>query len=154
VEKIKLLIKLIKKAGLAKNTLTINGVASASTGAIGKTKQFLINELGFEEKQFSIHNAHNWAEVVSGLNGCSNEVRGKKYYCHIANTRTGVLFDGKVTACGCLDVNGELVVGDIFKNSTQEIRAGKLFNNFIDKLDSGDVGNLMCNRCNSLKWLR
>lgn len=154
VEKIKLILQLIKKAGLPMDTLTINGVASASTGAIGKTKQFLIKELGFDEKQLFIHNAHNWVDVVSDLDIRSSVGKGKKYYCHIANSRIGILFDGKVTACGCLDVNGELVVGDIFKNSIGEIRAGRKFTQFVEQLNAGNVGKLMCSRCNSLKWLR
>jgi radical SAM protein with 4Fe4S-binding SPASM domain len=159
VEKIKLLIKLIKKAGLPIGTLTINGVASASTGSIGKTKEFLIKEIGLDSKQLYIHSAHNWTEVVSDLGkdmaaGNSNLHKGKKYYCHIANTRIGILFDGKVTACGCLDVNGELIVGNIFKNSIAEIRKGKKFADFVNKLNTGNVSNLMCSKCNSLKWLR
>ncbi len=172
VEKIKYLSSLIEKTGLPKNILTINGVTSATTGSIAKTKEFLIKELGFDAKQLYIHNANNWTDVVNDYNtGVIDNVdkklnkvgldpvllegsNGKKYYCHIANTRIGTLYDGKVTACGCLDVNGELVVGNIFDEGITEIRNSPEFTGFVNKLNTGNVSGLMCSRCDSLKELK
>lgn len=155
VEKIKLLAKLIKKAKLPKNTLTVNGAASGSKGSIDKTRKFLMKEIGLDTKQIYVRHANNWVDVITSPNKCRNSLKsGKKYYCHIANIRIGILFDGMVTACGCFDVDAELVVGNIFDNSIEEIRAGKKFQDFIEKLNSGNVSGLMCSRCNSLKEIR
>ncbi len=153
IEKIRLIMGLIEEKKLPKNTLTINGVVSGTTGAIEKTKDFLKSEFNMDESQLKIHNSNNWIDVVSNKNGNKKNEKseGKRHYCHIANTRIGVLYDGKVTACGCLDVNGELVVGEINKEGIKEIRNGKLFNELVDKLNDGDISSLMCSNCDSLK---
>lgn len=161
LEKIKLLTRLIAAAGLPKNTLIINGVVSARGGTIQKCKQFLQDNLFLDEKQLNIHTGGNWNYIVDPSEPATqNEPNGapiaqdaKKYYCHIANTRIGILFDGTITACGCLDVNGELVIGDISNVGITQAREGPLFQDFIQKLDSGNVGSLICSRCDTLKVL-
>lgn len=150
VEKIKIFNKLIKKSGLPKNSLTVNGVASGSAGSLEKTRKFLIKEVGLDTKQIFVRHANNWVDVMGNSDKCNLKC-GKKYYCHIANTRIGILFDGRVTACGCFDVDAELVVGNIFDSSIRDIRTGKKFQDFVEKLNSGNVSGLMCSRCNSLK---
>jgi radical SAM protein with 4Fe4S-binding SPASM domain len=155
VDKIKLLGKLIKKAKLPQNTLTINGVVSGGTGSIPKTRNFLMKEIGLDVKQIYLRHASKWIDVIQKANNCSvNLKNNKKYYCHIANTRIGVLFDGRVTACGCFDIDAELIIENIFDNSILEIRAGKKFQEFISKLDTGNVSNLMCSKCDCLKEIR
>ncbi len=149
VQKIKDMTKHIKEAGLPKNTLTINGVISKTTGVTKKSKAFFKKELGLDENQINIHNAHNWNEVIE--KDIIKQRDGKNYYCHIANTRIGVLYDGRVTVCGCLDVNAELIIGDITKNTISEIRTGELFSEYKSKLKSGKIDNMMCYGCNALK---
>lgn len=150
-EKIIYLNEQIRKLGLEKNILKINGVAPPRGGFIKHTKEFIKREFSLDESQLSIHNQNNWVKVFSQKSGEDDD---KRHYCHIANTRIGVLYDGRVTACGCLDVNGELVVGDINKEDILEIRKGKLFKEFTGKLGSGKVSGLMCSRCDSLKIIK
>lgn len=168
LSKIRLILKLIEHASLPKKILTINGIITGTTGGIEKTKRFLKEKFELDDEQISIHNANNWADVVSGKNerqadkkksgeskntDDKNKIR-KRYYCHIANTRMGILYDGTATACGCLDVNGELIVGNINDDGIEKIRTEVQFKEFINKLDTGNVSSLMCRNCDSLKWIR
>ena len=146
------IIDAIKKANLPKNTLTINGVTTGVTGGIKKTKDFLKKEFYLDENQLFIHNANNWIDVINQSQSKNQE--NKRYYCHISNIRIGVLYNGDVTACGCLDVNGELVIGNINDNTISEIRKGKKFKEFKDNLTKGELNNLMCKNCDSLKEIR
>jgi MoaA/NifB/PqqE/SkfB family radical SAM enzyme len=158
IDKIKLAAKIIEEAGLAKDTLTVNGVVGRKAGAIEKSKN-LLRELGLSDSQIDIHHLNNWDYIVDAdakgynLKKIAPKHSGK-YYCHIANTRIGILYDGSITACGCIDVNGELLIGNIFDDSIKEARAGKLFSDFKEKLNTGNVSSLICSRCESLKSLR
>lgn len=151
--KIKLIMEKIEKANLPKNTLTINGVTTGVTGGIKKTKDFLKKEFNLDENQMFIHNSNNWIDVIKHTN-LESKKENKRYYCHISNIRIGVLYNGNVTACGCLDVNGELIIGNINESTFEEIRNGKKFYEFKQKLDNGMIGNLMCKNCDSLKEIR
>ncbi len=163
--KIRLVLRMIDESGLAghsKEIFSINGAVSGVRGNIKKTKDFLkeeFKEFNLDDTQLKIHYSNNWTDVV-GMTRSKEQtkknlpVEGRKYYCHIANTRIGILYDGRVTACGCLDVNAELAVGNILESTIEDIREGKQFSEFIAKLDLGRISSLMCQRCDSLKWLR
>jgi len=58
-----------------------------------------------------------------------------------------------VTACGCHDINGDLIIGDIRKQSLREIRKGQDFKNIIQKFKDGDLNGLICNNCPHKKWV-
>ena len=148
--KIHYILNAIKKVNLPKNTLTINGVTTGVTGGIQKTKEFLKKEFNLDDNQLFIHNSNNWIDVIKHNNSNSKE-ENKRYYCHISNIRIGVLYDGGVTACGCLDVNGELMIGNIQNQSFKDIRNGEKFNQFKEKLMKGEISDLMCKNCDSLK---
>jgi radical SAM protein with 4Fe4S-binding SPASM domain len=152
VEKIKRLAQLIKEAKLPKNTLVINGVVSKRDGAMKKSIDYCKKQLKLNDDQIQLHNPANWTEVIS--KSIDRRNHGKNFYCHIANTRIGVLYDGRVTACGCLDVNGEIVIGNISRNTISEIRKMRPFQEFTEKLESGRIESLICSRCNSLKERR
>lgn len=162
ISKIRMILEKISMAGLPKEVFSINGAVSGVRGNIKKTKDFLkseFNDFNIEDSQLKIHYANNWTNVVSTNRFKEQQkkniaIQGRKYYCHIANTRMGILYDGRVTACGCLDVNAELAVGSILDSGIKEIRRGKEFQEFVRKLDFGDVSSLMCRKCDSLKWLR
>jgi len=166
IKKIGFLIETIEKAGLPKNTLKINSIV-ADDYEIKKTKMFLITEFGLAAYQMYIHRANNWVEVVVDSNTNIKRIKKtkeakeiikstekndeNKYHCHITNTRIGVLFDGKMTACGCLDVDGGLILGDIQSDKISDIRKNQTFKKFLNEFNKGKSSELICARCDSLK---
>ena len=136
-------IKLIKSLIKDSSVLSINGI----TKEIPKCKMFL-KSLGLEEGQLNISFPNNWGAVI-GRDLSTKQKKGN--HCYIADSRIGILNDGKVTLCGCLDVNGELIIGDINKNSIKEIRGGELFTEYKNRLGNGNISSLLCSRCDSLK---
>jgi len=81
-------------------------------------------------------------------------MRGGPLFCHIMATRISVLWDGKITLCGCLDFDGRLVVGDIKNDSFSDIRRGDGYQRIKEAFRVGDLKGLeMCNDCNIAKPL-
>lgn len=57
--------------------------------------------------------------------------------------------DGKMIIC-CFDTNGELTVGDTYKESIENILKGDRFNEIRRQHASGDLSGLICQRCDQL----
>ncbi|MEQ9326623.1 MAG: tetratricopeptide repeat protein [Rhodospirillales bacterium] len=68
--------------------------------------------------------------------------------CKILMQSVGIFFDGRVTACGCYDANGQLEIGDITKESLKDIMEGKKFRRLLKAFEKGSVGHVpLCNKC-------
>ncbi|GAG97236.1 unnamed protein product, partial [marine sediment metagenome] len=67
--------------------------------------------------------------------------------CKLLWHQIHVLHDGKVSAC-CRDYDGELIVGDIKKESILDIWNGEKYNRLREKHIKGDVGDIpLCRDC-------
>jgi MoaA/NifB/PqqE/SkfB family radical SAM enzyme len=68
--------------------------------------------------------------------------------CKILMQSVGIFFDGRVTACGCYDANGQLEIGDITKESLKDIMEGRKFRRILKAFEKGSVGHVpLCNKC-------
>ena len=68
--------------------------------------------------------------------------------CKILTQSVGIYFDGRVTACGCYDANGQLEIGNITQESLKDIMQGKKFRRILKAFEKGSVGHIpLCNKC-------
>lgn len=155
IEKIKLVNRIVREARLPRETLKVRGVVSKDEEKQNCAK-FFKHVLGLEPSQISIVVSHNWAGkvlIASKFSKFFNTIfvgnACKSIYCFYADTRIGILFDGRVTACGCLDINADLVIGDIREQSIQEIRQGPKFQELFNRFKHGDLRGLICYNCNA-----
>ena len=71
----------------------------------------------------------------------------RNYPCKLLWCQTHVLRDGRISAC-CRDYNGELVVGDIKKESILDIWNGNPYNRLREKHLKGEIDDLpLCRDC-------
>jgi MoaA/NifB/PqqE/SkfB family radical SAM enzyme len=120
-----------------------------------KTRAFLLG-LGVEEDEIRLSMPNNFAGQISP-GGFANTINGKsyksvdqlpRYICPQLLSTPGVLADGRVTACGCLDNNGSLAIGDIRKNTLPEIRLGERYQSMIRAFLDDDLSAFpMCAKC-------
>lgn len=121
-----------------------------------KAINFLL-DCGLDKDEFHIGHGHAFAgkytEVVDDriLNDKSwvlPPFLSEPYYCYILDMRVGVFHDGKVTACPCHDLEGELLIGNIFENSFTEIRNGEKYQAILNAFKRGRIENIpICREC-------
>jgi radical SAM protein with 4Fe4S-binding SPASM domain len=70
----------------------------------------------------------------------------KRGPCHRLLTSPVILADGRVNACACRDVEAELIIGDLKKQSLSEILGGDALHTLIEQHDSGHLPPV-CERC-------
>jgi hypothetical protein len=73
------------------------------------------------------------------------ERTGEKVPCYHLLTKLNVLWDGRVCLC-CFDYNGEVIFGDLNKESLREIR--EKMQVIIDKHQQLDFDMPLCKECN------
>lgn len=153
VKRIKLFNQLVQRAGLPPETLRVYGVVGDDE-AREKTFNFLKNTVGLNPCQIDLKYPFNWIDSILGAHGCgdkerSDEHKSKRVFCSVINSQLGVLYDGRVTACGCLDINGELIIGDIREQSIRAIKEGEKFRKLVRRFNQGDLKGLICYECNN-----
>ncbi|QTD53490.1 radical SAM protein [Sulfidibacter corallicola] len=146
-----------------KTTLVINGCYArelldrvSPTAFIAKTRAYL-NSIGIFEPphQIIVQLPHNFGGTIE--TGAYQQDRLLSYYdistrkpglCRVLKNGPGIYHDGRVTACGCLDPNGDLLIGDIKSTNIASIRTGEAFQNILNTFMDGDLKNLpLCNEC-------
>jgi len=89
---------------------------------------------------------HGWA----GAKACRRETRLRLKTCGRAtNGPIQIQADGKVIPC-CFMTNGEVILGDTYKNSIEEIIKGKEYNAFRKAHKTGNLKGLPCENCDQL----
>ena len=151
VRKMKILNKIVRERGMPAKALRVFGVASNDERK-KKTIDFLQRNIGLEPCQINIKKPHTFGGYISMsdplfIPGIHNTERNGPLYCDALNRKNGILYDGRVTACGCRDIDGELVIGDIRKQSIREIRRGEKFKKLVNQFKCGDLRGLICYRC-------
>lgn len=66
--------------------------------------------------------------------------------CHRLLTTPVVLADGRVNACGCRDTEATLIIGDLNKNTLDEVLSGQPLRELLDAHAKGDWPEA-CKRC-------
>jgi len=128
--------------------LVINGAVDSDL-AKKKSVDFLKNYIGLKTVQIDIHDSFNWPGFVSSKEGDESIGKGVGggYSCWSIRDRIGIMYDGRVTACGCLDLDGELIIGDIQRQSIREIREGADFQKLIIRFNQKKLNGLICCNC-------
>lgn len=135
--------------------LIVNGVAlKDDPDFVRRTTTFLMG-LGFDEQEINIVLPNNFGglydptgDVGSDLRSLKQTDRGRPVICSILADNPGVLVDGRVTACGCLDNTGALEIGKIGEQGLVEMRFGQRFQNLLEKFACGDIFDLpLCSKC-------
>jgi len=134
-------------AGLPNVALVINGmILQPEDGE--RCRAFLKNEIGVDDCQIALRPPQKHAGFGERQR---TAVGGRPLYCGIIDKRIGILYDGRVTACGCLDFNGDLVCGNIMEKTIKDIREGRAFEDILEKFRSANVLGLICAQCTACK---
>ena len=88
---------------------------------------------------------HNWTDGRD----YRKVVQKKKTCGRPFNGPIQINADGKVMVC-CFDYDAKLTVGDVYKDSLEDIVKGKAFDRIRDKHLSGDLSGLICEHCDQL----
>lgn len=131
-------------------TLWINGVVPADQpGFADRTREFL-QDLGIGSGQVALQAIKNFAGQNAGMESTVRLASSR--LCRIGAWYAGVYVDGTVTACGCLDSNGELAIGNLHEESLAEMRRGARFQAVLDTLLSDAVAtHPLCGSCDQ-RW--
>jgi radical SAM protein with 4Fe4S-binding SPASM domain len=98
----------------------------------------------------------NWGGLISDVNDELHLIRARRHHGPCAllyHAQTLVLPDGRVTPCHCRDLEGNLYIGDVNKNTLSEIWSGQL----LEKLRSEQLAGKFrppCDLCNAYMPLR
>ena len=122
-------------------------------------KQKFIDKWQNMADKVSITTLHSWGGSFKDKVGKGDLHRGLKKIrrepCRFLWTDMVILWDGKVSAC-CQDYDGRLIVGDLNKNSLQEIWQGKILSTLRESHLKGQISLVpMCKTCDyrSVWWL-
>lgn len=103
---------------------------------------------GFWEKMcdwLEVWKPHNWA----GGREYRDLTQKKKTCGRPFNGPVQIQADGKMIVC-CWDINGALEVGNTYKQTIKQILKGKRFKDIRRKHRDGDLGGLLCEKCDQL----
>lgn len=135
-----------------RTTLTINGVLHDRDG-FDRTRDYLLS-LGAAPDMIRLQLPHNWGGTVKagenqgGIYSHDKIDRSRFKVCPLLLSTPGIYVDGRVTACGCIDANGALGIGDIRTQSLTEMRQGEAYRSMVRAFEAGDVSGLpLCAGC-------
>jgi MoaA/NifB/PqqE/SkfB family radical SAM enzyme len=154
-ENLRLLKAAILEAG-GTTSFVVNGVnVKNDHERTEKTRAYLLG-LGIEESEMRFSMPNNFGGRISP-GSFSSAIAAKsfktvdhlpRYLCPQLLSTPGVMVDGTVTACGCLDNNGSLTIGDLRKNSLAEIRLGDRYQSMIRAFLDDDLSAFpLCAKC-------
>jgi hypothetical protein len=68
--------------------------------------------------------------------------------CSVLVKTPGILWDGRISACGCLDHKGTLMIGNIQSMTLGEARKSRTFRAIVEAFRAGDLhGVPLCASC-------
>jgi len=133
-------------------TIMVNGVAH-SQEEMDKTREFLLN-MRIPESWLSLKFPCNFAGkyATSGVRAdgrhASEDNSRELTLCRVLTDNPGIYHDGRVTACGCLDSEGRLAIGDITRQSLRDIRQGKAYLRIVEAFRLGRLEGIpLCSCC-------
>lgn len=112
---------------------------------VDNTYRFLY-KFGYSDEEINIVRPNNFG----GKKSVDNTVKRKEKlrFCSVLENVLGVYWDGKVTACACLDNDRKMLIGDILNESIADIRTGERFTKIVECFNQKNLENLeMCKKC-------
>jgi len=157
------LVKALDDAGAA-TTISINGCVAAESLLDMSAVEFshrthtFLRTIGVMPPRaaVTIQLPHNFAGEIdegdaqgaSGIKSFYDMAGAAPTMCRVLENAPGVFTDGTVTACGCLDPNGELEIGDIAKDGFRDLRGGEAYRSMVGKFAAGQAGEIpLCKGC-------
>lgn len=131
--------------------LRVNGcILGPDQDAPAKTFR-LLKELGYSDCEIELKVPCNFAGQVTTANKNPWLVKtlepSRLSFCSVIQDSWGILFDGRITACGCLDRVGHLTLGDLNTQSFSEIAKGTRFKEILNAFKRFDLSGLICQQC-------
>ena len=124
-----------KSTEIVKKIINSYNLSTKDVEKLKDEKSFKIDINTFVNKD----NLFDWPNSSLGLN-----IDGK---CYGLDTHIGILSDGTVVPC-CLDSEGELSLGNIFKDSLDDILNCELAKKIIQGFKENKSSCLLCKNCN------
>lgn len=153
VKKLKFISQVVRERNIPNDIFDTNTIFSSEEEK-EKTKEFLINTIGLPLSHlYFVPMNYWWIAVRKGNNAYIDndddcvEKNRKPLFCLSLNREPGILFDGRVTACGCHAYDEGLIIGDIRKQSIKQIGKGAEFKEILNHFKSGDLRGLKCYGC-------
>jgi sulfatase maturation enzyme AslB (radical SAM superfamily) len=154
-ENLRLLKAAMVRAGTS-TQLLVNGINLYAEPERTRKTRALLASIGIEEHEIRLSLPNNFGGVISPGTR-QNTITAKSYknvdelplqLCNQLLWTPGILADGRMTACGCLDNNGSLAIGNIQNNTIAEMRHGERYQRIIEAFLSGDLSEFpICKRC-------
>lgn len=122
---------------------------------VSRTKAYVAS-LGVPEDKVNIAVPHNFGGVVeageyrssAALHSHKMLKSSRPALCPVLMSSPGVYIDGRATACGCLDSNGELELGDATTTTLGALRRSEKFQALVKAFLDGDISHLpLCAKC-------
>jgi MoaA/NifB/PqqE/SkfB family radical SAM enzyme len=154
-ENLRLLKAAIVRAG-GQTQFMVNGINIKNDHERTEKTRAFLRSLGVADDEMRLLMPNNFAGQISPGSFAAT-IEGKsyktvdqlpRYLCPQLLSTPGVMADGTVTACGCLDNNGSLAIGEIRKNPLADIRLGERYQSMIRAFLDDDLSAFpMCAKC-------
>lgn len=159
-----MLIAALKNAA-STTYFTINGVVDdKATRQFCEPDVFLartaayLRSLGAPDQSLRLQLPHNWGGTVAAgqpvrvndtqIYSHRNLAMAQQKMCPLLISTPGIYVDGRVTACGCIDANGALLIGDITRQTMREIRQGQPYQALLQRFLTKDLAGVpLCETC-------
>jgi uncharacterized Fe-S cluster-containing radical SAM superfamily protein len=85
------------------------------------------------------------------------KITGQKFYCSAlaGESEYNITINSDLTvSCNCQDYDGTGHLGDLRKNTFEEVFFGPVAKKFQEELNKGKIPITTCSRCGDLKWLK
>jgi MoaA/NifB/PqqE/SkfB family radical SAM enzyme len=137
-------------------TLLVNGVSLSDNIDFVDRSVAYLKSLGFRNDQMEIKLPNNFgglykgspAEGPTGIHTYKDLRDQAPDLCSVLTDNPGIYFDGRVTACGCLDNSSALIIGDIRTETLREMRYGSRYQELLDVFMGGDISRVpLCADC-------
>lgn len=134
----------------------INGVCDQDGPNMAARTRELLMGLGVGADEMRIIMPHNYGGQAAfddmesfGDTKSFKELRGEHLsICKVLVKASGILWDGRISACGCLDYKGTLDIGNIKFMSLKEARQSPRFREIVEAFRLGDVSKIpLCDSC-------
>lgn len=150
--KLKLISDIVRERNIPNDMFSIYLVFS-NEDERGKTKKFLEDTIKLPLSHVYLAPLHYWTAVKKEKETYDDDYdnhidkKRKPLFCNALNITPGILFDGRVTACGCHAYDDGLLIGDIHKQSILQMRKGSEFQKILGHFKRGDLRGLKCYGC-------
>jgi MoaA/NifB/PqqE/SkfB family radical SAM enzyme len=136
--------------------LLVNGVSLEYDPMLVDKTKTLLRSLGFTDQQMEIKVPMNFGgqydglprDAATGLHTFKPITGQAPGICSVFLNNPAVYVDGRVTACGCIDNSGAMIIGNVNETGLREMMHGPQYDAYLQKFISGNLAGLsLCEKC-------